>query len=664
MKSDDSYWGEIGAFLVTLFIIALISAATWQLVPSTSVPFHELSQQLLIADTSLIAPEANEQAAFVIATISIPLVIWLATAFTGCIPATSPMVAACVWTATACIAIAFSIPHDIFRLNLIDPVSHLPWKVIVLLLAAIASFLWQNSIWRISNNVIFTYTALVSSMLALILIGYATKIMTEYDIPAGDVHLSAFYYSINQTYYGATCLADLIPQYGCYGEFFSVVIWPFGISPLSVTVAAATMGIISGAAILVFAARLIRSAVPFLAFAIWLIILTNGIFWQDSNPEPYFQYWPLRTLFPSLGLLVSLWWTRSPSLPRAAALGVLAGLSIWWNPDTGTVVCVALASLIVTHEVTKNGASIRFFRGKLLLLGTYIFAVVTAGLMFLVYLTIKSGRLILPTQYLEYQQTFAMMGFNMLPLPPLPDAWGVCLALAIAVLTVFSVAIRCKRHSPRLELAVFCSVMGIGLFIYFIGRSHPIVFLLVAWPFLILLFYLLERWQARLAGLVWMAAVPRALILLALVTGLSTMAYSAPKAIAKASAIWTRNTDRLPEPQIRTDANYIASIATPDRSVGILSNTQAFITSALQRRSEIPGPGIQEVIRRADAEAVVESIRFAGPDDLFIEAKLLTGDLQTWGSLPWVAEALPLIMQSYDRAGTSPDGNMIYFRHR
>lgn len=281
------------------------------------------------------------------------------------------------------------------------------------------------------------------------------------------------------------------------------------------------------------------------------------------------------------------------------------------------------------------------------------------GTMFLAYLSIKSGTVVQPLEYLKFQRTFAGLGFYMLPLPSAPDLWVVMCGLAIATLVVFAVAVRNSRATPRHEAAAYLSILALGLFSYFIGRSHIHVLILVSWPFAILAFYFVDGMNSRLETWARLVVVPRFLMLASVALSAASLASSLPPAMSSGSRAWASVMSGNDLTPMELDARYIAQTSQPERTLGILSSQQGLVISALGRKSEIPGSGLNEVLLRNDAAAMAKVVA-EGPDDPYIESRLLFEDYQTWGSEPWVKDGLEKILGAYDSAGESPEGTMLH----
>lgn len=338
------YWTEIFSFLFVFSLIALAALIVWQIVPSGFVPIDEAKGQLLSVWGNSLAPEANEQVAYIAALALVLPLTWVGAGLFARVGSLPWVWLGVVWGILIVGAILLAFPADGFRRSLIAAAFSFPRRVQLPMVIAIG-LLCLAPVWRSINTQQSKRVVALSAGLAVFATNYVTGVFGEAFLPSGSVHFDAFYFSIAQAYFGATCLAYVIPQYGCYGEFMAILLRPFGLTVFSSTFAMTSLNAVAVGSMVIFAAHLVRSPVALLGCVLVLLIVSNNALWAGVNPGPYFQYLPLRTLFPALSLMVVLWWLRSPSAAKAVALGSFSALAVCWNLDSGLVVSIALFGL-------------------------------------------------------------------------------------------------------------------------------------------------------------------------------------------------------------------------------------------------------------------------------------------------------------------------------
>jgi len=469
-------------------------------------------------------------------------------------------------------------------------------------------------------------------------------------------HWDPVFYSIVQIYQGGVCLADVQPQYGCYGEFLRPL---FAIIGLSVTKATITLATLQASALMAafwFAFRLIASPLAAGAACLWVLLAANRIIYLA--PDHFFQYMPLRFTFPAFSLLLLRPWQVSPSGLRAGLSGAFSGLAVFWNVDSGVVVLVALGLF-----VSVSGArSLSGLWSRLSFLLWYGAGALVTILCVLTYLSLRAGSLIDPAQLVSYQKLFFFSGFYMLPMPPAPDYWTIAVAIMAATLAVWLVTLGDALPSRKIERAAFLAILGSGLFGYFVGRSHPQVFILAAWPSVILVFFLVDRGEQYLSAThgKMIAALCRCAAPLALVFGMAVIAGCYDIISNVAQRQWGSVLGISEDPAVRQDAAFIARHTPGDEAVGLLADNQASLLAESGRRSAAAGPGVAETILRRDAERTIAFFLERGPTHLFVAQSMLATRSQTFVFEPWVRDSYPALLEAYEVVQAGPDGRLLH----
>ena len=293
-------------------------------------------------------------------------------------------------------------------------------------------------------------------------------------------HNSAALHSVVQSAFGHVPYLDFVPQYGGYG-LFALPFFRLGLEPW-----AALCLFIFCCYVVTFGAM--GAAVGFAAKS-WVAGAYAGIiaFWLSSDFRTalsYFQGFPVRTLFPSIFLLlVSVY----PLYPRLISIisGFMVPVAIFWNPETGIVCLAATASLLVfdaaMHRHLSPAARVWLTPALLFLLTFFIAsAAFYAGTLLILDHAIPLGELLL------HGIVFSSFGYFNLPMPPL-DLW---VPAAGAFCLLLSSPVPYAADRGRILFGFFCAMLFAGLFFYYQGRSYtgnlvglsfPIVCGLIAW---------------------------------------------------------------------------------------------------------------------------------------------------------------------------------------
>jgi hypothetical protein len=216
------------------------------------------------------------------------------------------------------------------------------------------------------------------------------------------------------------------------------------------------------------------------------------------------------------------------------------------------------------------------------------------------------------------------------------------------------------QRDKELELAGFVAVLGIGLFVYYVGRSHPLVLRLVAWPGILLFFFLLDKSvrssRTNLAksffvvAMIISAALPAAFLV-----------SVAPSVINVARS--ARNAPPEDNRAVLSDIDFIRANTFPTEPVAIIAIDQGILYGHTGTTAAIEGPGVAEMIRRVDLDRQIDGLLKKGPEKIFIGTNLddaaETGLLGT--SIPIDMDRLRSV---YPIVETAPGGRLVYLRRR
>jgi len=458
-------------------------------------------------------------------------------------------------------------------------------------------------------------------------------------------HFEAATFSVIRVAAGGTCLADVVSQYGCYGEFLAPLLKVGGSSTAAVTAIFAALQFIAVASIMLFCGSIVRSPVILLAALACLLIDFNFLLLVGST-EPYLQYYPVRLLFPALSLWVARWMQDDLGSGRLLAAGIFGGLAMAWNLDSGIAVAPALLAFALMSQIQSVPMTRRprelLRRGALTLAG-----IVIALAAFVIYLELKSGGAASIGRFIAYQENFYVAGFAMMPMPGLPAAWvAAVMTIVVALLFVAVKAASGTVVTRRDEIAAYLAVLAIGLFLYFSGRSHWTVLRMVIWPEIILFFYFIDlamhAMKARRLGYAGMGLA--ALVLLLPLTVI----------IARGEAIAAALRWRAPAEltaQFAEDVAFINNGTQPSSLVLIYAVNQGSLYGNTGVRVAWSGPSVAEMLLKSEFDGVQALVANGSADEIFVGAHPLRRP-----------DIVPL--PNYDLVAVGPGGRLSHYRKR
>lgn len=448
----------------------------------------------------------------------------------------------------------------------------------------------------------------------------AQRVWTEASIFYSGVislHYEAATSSLIRIASGGTCLADVLPQYGCYGEFLAPILRVFGSSILVVSSTFAVLLIFAVWSALIFTSLVIRSKLVLLGGSLCLM-MTAAFNLRYYNVDPVLQYYPLRFFFPAVSLLVAVWLQSSQTRMKCIAAGMFSGAAMAWNLESGLAVFLSLAAFILFGSFTDRNWRDRqslWKSAKEILL--YFFGYLLFVAIFVAFLFLKSNGTVDLRGLIVFQQVFALVGFGMIPIPAFPSYWTVHAAIIFAVLFLGAIGVGNGVRDRSLELASYLALLGVGLTVYYVGRSHILVLRLVMWPSVILLFFLLDRAIAGMTAKVRLGS----LLALISVTAPAVFFVSALPGVASNMAE-ARSAPSKANKEILDDIAFIRSQTHPGEPVGIIAVDQGVLYGQTSTRSALQGPGVAELIRRTDLDHLMEYLMRSGPEKLFIGTDL------------------------------------------
>lgn len=299
-------------------------------------------------------------------------------------------------------------------------------------------------------------------------------------------HFNAVFYSLDQVIKGKTLLVNITNQYGLYPHFLEMLFFvvDFNIENLTATFSILTVlahaliyGFIYRATKSHLASALALSAILYIRF--YLFILWN-------SGDSYFQYNPIRLIFPCLLLYFGQSYLKNRNRFIAVLMSFCASASILWNVDSGVIVFVAWILMLVYDEISRNAQSGSRVKALFQIIFGNVLMLVGVFISYALVMRLRSGDWIDLYQLLKYQRIFYDGGFYMMHMPVF-NAWNIVFGI---YLFGFLYSIRSLIHGmqDRHYGEVFLtSIIGIGIFSYYQGRSHDYVILAVSYPAIILI---------------------------------------------------------------------------------------------------------------------------------------------------------------------------------
>lgn len=461
------------AVAVAALLALLVGFPVWRLgslLPIPEIPVGDFHPAL----SREMRPEPQENFTFIVMCLLAPLIAFAAVRIARRCPARRLPPDWTCWIALP-LFLQCILPGD-FLADYFEPVYRLPVlaATVVLSIALLELLRRRNRPGGRSESIAIAVIVLLPLLSILF-----SRVYTMHNLHRLSLHnLEIITYAVSQAAAGGSDLH----QYGFYPYFLSplFLLCGTGVFALSVVMGALFW---AGCVFLFLSVRRYGTSFFTAGAALFFFACLLKFLPDEDIFDPYFAYYPVRFFFPALAVALFVYGERNRRrYPRIdAAYGVWAALSLFWNPDSGLAVTGAFVFLTFLKALrggtAGRRAAVRFAAG---LLGSL-------ALTWLL-LSLRLGMAPTPTQIFAVNRHFYQVGFMMLPMPPLPALWSLVALLYLSGLTLGAYYFLAGR-APRFgQLAVFLSVLGLGLFLYYQGRSHDYNLYSAMWPAALLFF--------------------------------------------------------------------------------------------------------------------------------------------------------------------------------
>ncbi|GAM10540.1 hypothetical protein OR1_02829 [Geobacter sp. OR-1] len=301
-------------------------------------------------------------------------------------------------------------------------------------------------------------------------------------------NLPIFYYSFNAVFHavvqvcaGKELLVDLVHQYGLYPHFIEPVFAVIGLSVLKFSL---LMSLLMGVALVCLLRFILESSSSRIIGYLGFVCLVYYSFFFSRvvhQPDNFFQYHPIRFFWPAVAVYFVFRYLQTGTKRLYLTAHLLFALSVLWNFETGVVVFLSWLLVLIYQEAVE-----RNFRrmGYHFLTSAVSLSLVTG--VFVSYMRMRYGSFPEFGGFFQYQQLFYLYGYYMMPMP-LWHPWMLVILVYAHGLLASVRPVADRRYSGRSAMIFFLSIMGVGLFAYYQGRSHDLNLLAVSFPAILIL---------------------------------------------------------------------------------------------------------------------------------------------------------------------------------
>lgn len=342
---------------------------------------------------------------------------------------------------------------------------------------------------------------LLLNSLAILILIYLSSFLVLNDFHpynANSLNLSIVLHPIIQSTLGIGLQSELRAQYGMYGEilspFISLTNLVFGIETSLTQISAifAVLFFVSYLSVYCFLKHHLSNnkllAISFIG------VLYLSLFAVTTWPaELYYQYYPIRLFFPMTSLLLVIAMGKISSKKFRVATFAFLALGMFWNLDVGLFTLLASLvyySILFVHKYQTKKEKISNFKELLLPLVTISGTIIAFNLTHI----LRFGEGISTELFFASQKLF-LSG----QIPPINGAWRFVFLIYISALAFSIISLRQKHDVEFQAQMLYISLLGLGLFLYFINNPHPAVLSNTYWPVFIIIVIYLDRFARSTA---------------------------------------------------------------------------------------------------------------------------------------------------------------------
>ena len=311
-------------------------------------------------------------------------------------------------------------------------------------------------------------------------------------------HFNAYYYPVLKINSGLTPGVDFNSIYGYYSYFFALLTQGNMYSLLLFNSIIAILVVVAFTCIAKFLNSVVKNklVVLYTFLAIIYCAIVQQIMWVSAT---YLQYIPHRILFPAIILAYISFYLKNIDSKKKLWLQVIgfgiSALALFWNLDTG-VVTLGTWVIVLGYEtlMTNSLKDKQTYLKVLKIIGMAILSVITYIGLLNIIAFIRTGTFVGIKNIIFGQSNFIGSGFNMKKMRLL-HPWLI-LAIAYMIGLMIPLCALCNKKAlgnidkeklKKCMSILALSILGCGIFTYYQGRSHDMVFYSVMYPALILI---------------------------------------------------------------------------------------------------------------------------------------------------------------------------------
>ncbi|MGF7049233.1 hypothetical protein J2T13_003743 [Paenibacillus sp. DS2015] len=512
-------------------------------------------------------------------------------------------------------------------------------------------------------------TVIINSLVSflIIFVGFSNvySIYSLTDSAEYTSHFNAVFHSMALVHMGESILVDITNQYGLYPHILEPIFKVIGLNVFSFTLIMSMLVSLSLYFLYKVLDKLITNKIySLLAFS--FVLFYGYVHFKIVNPDSYFQYYPIRTLFPTLLMYYSLKYFESKSYFKYYLFTFISSIALLWNLDSGLIVFITWILVQLFDEALNWKGWILFAKNCFKHLVVSIGALISILLIFTLYIYLRSGTIPNLIEFFNYQIYFYGYGFFMLPMKMIHPWNLVALIYILGLLFSLNAVVR-KENTLLVRVIFLLSILGVGLFSYYQGRSHDNVLTLVWYPALMLLVLYIYMLYCKVQKKIvegesrnWMQQIVLLSLILCTVSSLFALAKSSTTIYQLIEERWSSTFEKGDSPII-SGADFIRENTTEGEETLILSYHSGVDYLYSKTIPVIDVPGMSEMFLNNEYNKINEEIVNSSLQKVFVDRNFISNTQLNFKSN---AKILTLLYENFRIVDRSDADNVLMFSRR
>ena len=285
-------------------------------------------------------------------------------------------------------------------------------------------------------------------------------------------HFNAVFYSQYHVLQGHALLTDGFNNtYGLYPHFLAPVFHITGITVTGFKIAMSILILFTLGFVFLFLRSLLKDTF-FSLLGVTCILFFCFFYRVDFADDLYFQYFPIRIIFPAIFLFASTRYFGNRTRSGFILISLVSSAAILWQPDSGIIVFLSWL-ILLGYDRFSFSKPVKSLL-KIILPGSMaIIVLISTGLIYILCIRIFYTRTPDLGSLFFMIKLFSELGFYMLPMP----LWHPWILYVIGSFMLLGFSIEFASRGKKSPGLVSVSLLSLGAMAYYLGRSHDYTFI-------------------------------------------------------------------------------------------------------------------------------------------------------------------------------------------